>query len=84
MDQSGSNFKHYNELYFLFRPMVFVALCWIYDVNEGYIVFALSIAILCSYVWRRKRQLIDNLYNYKGLFLIFCRLYSKQFLGVAL
>ena len=45
-----------------------------YTTLMSYIVFALS----------KKRQLIDNLYNYKGLFLIFVGFIVSGFLGVAL
>ncbi len=52
MDQSGSNFKHYNELYFLFRPMVFVAAGYT-TLMKLYRICSF-IAILCSCVWKKE------------------------------
>lgn len=54
-----------------------------YTTLMSYIVFALS-NYYTMQLCLKKRQLIDNLYNYKGLFLIFVGFIVSGFLGVAL
>jgi len=54
-----------------------------YTTLVSYIVFALS-NYYTMQLCLKKRQLIDNLYNYKGLFLIFVGFIVSGFLGVAL
>lgn len=54
-----------------------------YTTLASYIVFALS-NYYTMRICLKKRQLIDNLYNYKGLFLISIGFIASGFLGVAL
>ena len=52
-----------------------------YTTLMSYIVFALS-NYYTMQLCLKKRQLIDNFYNYKGLFLIFVGFIVSGFLGV--